>query len=258
MNNLIEISEIKNGADRQKSAYKSIIYDFSGEITVKKSGKTYVLRKNEYLVLPRESEFTVSCKEDDEVYLIITDGLEFCGEDRIFTDENKAIGCALKYAKYYYDSEKSNGKNVSEAFVNAICAIIGGFFASGKNATVERIKNKITVSYSDPDFDLPSYLNKFGLNPDYLSRLFKARYYLTPHAYLIKQRLNKAKTILSGADRLNYSVKKVALLCGFNDPLYFSRLFKKTFNLSPSDYVLKFDLKPKKKQPLGSVVEDDL
>ena len=32
------------------------------------------------------------------------------------------------------------------------------------------------------------------------------------------------------------SVKNVALLSGFNDPLYFSTVFKKTVGVSPTDY----------------------
>ncbi len=258
MNGLVEIIELKNEINIKKSAYRSIIYLFSGELTVLKSQKKKVLKPNEYIVIKNDVEYSVTLKENSEGLLLYTCGLEFCNEDKVFYDDVGSLGDAIKYAKLYLESSVSNDKRVSEAFYGVIEAIIGGFFPSGKNATVERIKDKITENFADPDFDLPEYLSQFGLNSDYLSRLYKSRYNVTPHAYLIKLRLNKAKTILSGADRLNYSLKKVALSCGFKDSLYFSRVFKKAFNLSPSEYVLKFDAKPKKKHPLGAVVEDDL
>jgi len=33
------------------------------------------------------------------------------------------------------------------------------------------------------------------------------------------------------------AVKNIAFLCGYQDPLYFSNVFKKTFGISPSDFI---------------------
>ena len=52
--------------------------------------------------------------------------------------------------------------------------------------------------------------------------------------YLTKIRLKHAVTLLDfGLD----SVKNVALLSGFSDPLYFSTVFKKQIGVSPTVYL---------------------
>ena len=51
--------------------------------------------------------------------------------------------------------------------------------------------------------------------------------------YLTELRMNKAKKLLCGDE---CSVQDVAEQVGYRDLKYFSRLFKKTTGISPSDY----------------------
>ena len=51
--------------------------------------------------------------------------------------------------------------------------------------------------------------------------------------YLRNYRINYAVSLLNhGID----SVKNIAFLSGFSDPLYFSNVFKKVMGISPKDY----------------------
>jgi len=68
---------------------------------------------------------------------------------------------------------------------------------------------------------------------------FKAYTGMTPYQYFIQLKINKAKEALNGSDR---PVKEVAHSLGFEDPYYFSRLFKKKTGTAPSDWA--------KQQPL--------
>ena len=45
-----------------------------------------------------------------------------------------------------------------------------------------------------------------------------------------------ADMLLSGGGKT--SVSEIARMCGFRDPLYFSRMFKKRYQVSPSRYAL--------------------
>lgn len=72
----------------------------------------------------------------------------------------------------------------------------------------------------------------FGLVPSYLSKQFKKYKGMSPADYLIKLRIEKAKEIfLSQPDILT---KDVAMIVGFTDPFYFSKIFKKETGMSPS------------------------
>ena len=71
--------------------------------------------------------------------------------------------------------------------------------------------------------------------------------------------MNAAQMLLSGTGRFDFSVNETSELCGFSEPLYFSRVFKKRFGCSPSQYAHRFDrVKPKKKGPVGQMIESDI
>ena len=52
--------------------------------------------------------------------------------------------------------------------------------------------------------------------------------------YLTEIRINKAKTLLSQGNET--SMKEICLSCGYQDPNYFSRIFKKTVGQTPTEY----------------------
>lgn len=80
-------------------------------------------------------------------------------------------------------------------------------------------------------FSLDDIAKAAGCTPKHLCRVFAASVGHSPAHTGTLLRLQLATTLLT---RSNLSVKEVALKCGFEDPLYFSRCFKKTFGRPPS------------------------
>lgn len=72
-----------------------------------------------------------------------------------------------------------------------------------------------------------------GFNATYFSTLFKKETGQNFMDYLTDLRIGKAKELLCGDD---LSVQDVAEMVGYRDLKYFSRLFKKTTGVSPSDF----------------------
>lgn len=64
-------------------------------------------------------------------------------------------------------------------------------------------------------------------------REFKKEFNDSPTNYLIGKKLKKAKELLSMTD---LAISEVAYETGFEDPLYFTRLFKKRIGVAPSSY----------------------
>ncbi|HJA25132.1 MAG TPA: response regulator [Candidatus Fournierella merdigallinarum] len=81
---------------------------------------------------------------------------------------------------------------------------------------------------------LQSVAEEFGFNYTYLSYLFKKNMGRSPSEYLTACRIERAKELLRR--NREYSVKEVAALAGYDDPYYFSRIFKNNTGLSPSEY----------------------
>jgi AraC-like DNA-binding protein len=67
----------------------------------------------------------------------------------------------------------------------------------------------------------------------YLSRLFHKHFSMAPLSLYIRLKIERAKTLLANRD---LSVKQIAEMCGYDDPYFFSRQFKKFAGFSPRAY----------------------
>lgn len=73
-----------------------------------------------------------------------------------------------------------------------------------------------------------------GRSPSTVSRLFKKVTGQSYKQYQVKHRLEQAAVHLQSMP--NRPVAEIALSVGYDDPLYFSRVFRKHFNCPPSEY----------------------
>lgn len=78
-----------------------------------------------------------------------------------------------------------------------------------------------------------SVARHFGLAPNHVSRLFRREGFMRFNDYLNLVRVNRAKFMLQ-----NYSLtlKEIAASCGYSDPAYFCRVFKKACKVTPTEY----------------------
>ncbi|MFT3751821.1 MAG: two-component regulator propeller domain-containing protein [Paludibacter sp.] len=86
----------------------------------------------------------------------------------------------------------------------------------------------------DPDFSLDDFSEKLGLGRTVFFRKVKGVTGYTPNEYMRVYRLRKAMELLQEG---KYNVSEVTFMVGLNDPLYFSRCFKKQFGIAPSIYL---------------------
>lgn len=80
---------------------------------------------------------------------------------------------------------------------------------------------------------LASVSGHIGLSPGYLCRIFKEKTSVSINAYINNLRMTKAGELLK--DKNSY-IKEVAASVGFEDQLYFSRLFKRYYGMTASEY----------------------
>ena len=82
--------------------------------------------------------------------------------------------------------------------------------------------------------DMETLASEMALSRNQLNRKVMALTGMNSSAYIMKLRLARAKRLLK-AD-ITMSVGDVALKCGFDDMGYFSRVFKQSFDMTPSQY----------------------
>lgn len=74
-----------------------------------------------------------------------------------------------------------------------------------------------------------------NLSESHYRSLFKSQTGYAPMDYFIRLRMHKACQLL---DTTSLSVKEVAMAVGYEDPLYFSRIFKAVIEMTPTQYRL--------------------
>jgi len=103
---------------------------------------------------------------------------------------------------------------------------------STSNRSFERLLSYIDFHFSEP-LTLKDLAAAFHLNPNYCCSLFSKYTGQTFSQYLTAIRIAEAKHLLSSSD---YTLEEIASLVGFRDYFYFSKVFKKKCNVSPSNY----------------------
>ena len=95
----------------------------------------------------------------------------------------------------------------------------------------------LIVRYMENNLQEPLRLEDFaseaGMSVSHFSELFRVQTGQSPMAYFIHIRMRYACRLL---DLSQQPVKAVAAECGYRDPYYFSRVFKKVMGISPDRY----------------------
>lgn len=103
-------------------------------------------------------------------------------------------------------------------------------------ATREELARRVAVATSflhaslDRNVSVAEAAREACLSPFHFHRLFAAFHGTTPHRYVTRLRLERAKAMLRAGDR---DVTEVAIECGFESAGSFTTLFKRTFGVTP-------------------------
>lgn len=95
-------------------------------------------------------------------------------------------------------------------------------------AVIERMHEEIADTRS-----LEEYAKMCHMGVCWFIRSFRAYTGLPPRQFLIRLKINKARELLSYT---SYNVGEIAAMVGYENPLYFSRIFSQNMGCSPSQY----------------------
>ena len=82
--------------------------------------------------------------------------------------------------------------------------------------------------------EIADYMN---LSPDHFARLFKRKYEISFTDFLIQTRIEASKALLT---QTPFTVTEIALELGYQEPNYFTRVFKKVVGIPPTEYREKY------------------
>lgn len=75
-----------------------------------------------------------------------------------------------------------------------------------------------------------------GINRSYLSDIFKKKLGMPPQNYLVHYRMERGGELLRTTE---LPIQEVAKRSGYDNPLTFTKMFKKTYGVSPREYRIR-------------------
>ena len=112
---------------------------------------------------------------------------------------------------------------------------IGRSAADGGQGPDSRMEDVLAFFHQNfqEEIQVRECARRFNMSESWLIRCFRQRTGMTPQRYLTDIRLNQAKELLA-ASSLN--IGEIAAVVGYENALYFSRIFRKYVGVSPREY----------------------
>ena len=104
----------------------------------------------------------------------------------------------------------------------------GGMPKARLNRVLEYISAKL-----HEDLSLSALAKVAGMNHYYFSRLFKQSMGLSPHQYILRQRIERGKELLRTSAM---TVLEASVRTGFVDQAHFAKVFRRVVGISPGQY----------------------
>ena len=83
------------------------------------------------------------------------------------------------------------------------------------------------------DINIEDYASSRGMSVSWFIRSYKHHTNITPMQYIVSLRIINAQLLL---ETTNYSISEISAIVGYDNPLYFSRIFRKQNGVSPRQY----------------------
>jgi AraC-like DNA-binding protein len=237
---------------RNGCADNILIYCLRGKGWYIIKGKRFEVGVNQFLLLPATKESVRYGADQEDPWTIYW--VHFSGRDMDTFNRSFGIGIFdgprpiafnekglqlwdTMYQNLEMGYSKDNLSNTNLCLYHLIATFL--FPDKHPNEKQQDAKDMIneTISYMRKDISarltIEDMAQKNNLSASHFSSLFRKATGMSPMDYFIHLKLQKACLLLYSKD---IKIKEVAVAVGYEDPYYFSRLFKKYLKLSPDQY----------------------
>lgn len=217
-----------------------ILYIRRGRCDAVYGGKSWMLRPGMFVLYPPEMPQRYEGKSAAQTIWIHFNG--FAAESVL---EECGLSCGVHTVAQREAVERLMVELVSEHHLKLRVSeekgiLLTCLYRLGKGicqdvSSSDHIKNSIhdlTAHYNEA-LELDSLANQCGLSKSRYTHLFRQITGMAPHHYQQRLRMNAARTLLETTE---LPVSEIAAAVGYEDPLYFSRVFKKHTGQSPLHY----------------------
>lgn len=221
-----------------------LIYVKYGELIIHDQDKRLKLTGGDVcLFRPNEPQIYDIDGENTTHYWILFSGSEVEKLLSFFKERSYHVGAFPEFEHFcqslwsgFQAEQECNELLLDGALLTIIARIMKHVNQEGKtnnelsklNKAIQIMKSECHIRRSNEELALLCGLSKF-----YFIKLFKKNIGFTPHDYYTRLIIDKSSNLLINT---SYSISEISKLCGIEDTLYFSRMFKKHMGMSPLAY----------------------
>ncbi len=206
-----------------------IIYTASAiQLTI--DNQLSIMGDNTLLMIPSHVQYTAP---ESVIQIDIDNCTLHC--NKMYTIEGDEYTATLIEMLTKY-SQLENSGHLTYSLTLAIVSYLSMNHTQYHKPIVDKIIENIDANYHRPAYSLADFIRTLPFNYDYVRKLFISQTGVSPHHYMTSLRMAKALQLLKDNGH-NMSISKISLLCGYDEPLYFSRVFKKHNGYSPMNYL---------------------
>lgn len=158
---------------------------------------------------------------------------------KMYTDAVAYVFDTADWADLYFSErellKKANAIHDADTFSEAVLTFFDDYAALFPRTGDDRLTAVTEYILCNPESDLrlTSIAEKFYMNSTYLSTVFTAQAKMRFVDYIISVKLRRAAFLLKGA---RLKVTEIAERLGYKDMGYFSKIFKKQYGMTPTEY----------------------
>ena len=150
------------------------------------------------------------------------------------TEGDAAIHDLFMRCRTVYEGYDKYRSVLLSTILKEIWVRLAGFWSGGQSGVLSgRMKGMVAYLRANLGKKVTrrSLAREFGITPEHVNALFKNQLGTTPTQFIHRERMQLAYRYLRDE---GLSVKEVAARVGFDDPFYFSRVFKRVMHRTPA------------------------
>lgn len=230
-----------------RSSYDSflVLYVEAGSGVVRQQGRDVPLPTGSFVLIDCYEPHFYATRTGWEIYWLHFDGhlarryFEFCTQGGSVFEPAAVQNCAHYLHRLFSvfreqgaPNEASLSRRIIDLLTELMLRAAPDGAARGAPGVVEETISYLTEHLEEP-IRLEELSQRVNLSPFYFSRLFKRETGFSPHEYLVRARMDRARYLLKST---GLTVKEIAFSTGFSSECGFCTTFKKWCASTPSQY----------------------
>jgi AraC-like DNA-binding protein len=225
-----------NSASMHTHKVMELVYFLTGRGTTTIEGKTYPVQSNCFAVMPADIEHDQISEDTIDTICIGLSDCELKNISGVWIDPDGQIKSTLMRFMEELSRKTTGYSMITQGLLYTAIGLIQR--AMQDNASLDRKQSLVNraihiIEEKAGNLSIDDISGQLFVSKDYLRHLFRHYTGQSPMKTIINTRIEHAKDLLHNNE---YTVSMAAEECGFENPYYFSRLFKEVTGQTPSEF----------------------